>query len=166
MVTSDSSFEWDKFKRDYNKHYVSAAEEAEPAFSVRKEELLGDHAEHAPGVTEVITDAGEYRDILRDGSWEQFVGRPVPATTEFIEKRDSELATRLAELGIDESLRATEGITLPMLVALGEKGVKTLGLDRDRRALCRSPERRGRHRLLPAEHRRAALRRTITPLSA
>ena len=44
---------------------------------------------------------------------------------EYIEKRDSDLATRLAELGIDESLRATEGITLAMLVALGEKGVKT-----------------------------------------
>jgi transcription termination/antitermination protein NusA len=44
---------------------------------------------------------------------------------EYIEKRDTDLATRLAELGIDESLRATEGITLAMLVALGEKGVKT-----------------------------------------
>ena len=44
---------------------------------------------------------------------------------EYIEKRDAELAARLAELGIDEGLQATEGLTLPMLVALGEKGVKT-----------------------------------------
>jgi N utilization substance protein A len=44
---------------------------------------------------------------------------------EFIEKRDAELATRLAELGMDEEVRSTEGLTLPMLVALGEKGVKT-----------------------------------------
>ena len=39
--------------------------------------------------------------------------------------RDAELATRLEELGIDEDVRGTEGLTLPMLVALGEKGVKT-----------------------------------------
>jgi N utilization substance protein A len=44
---------------------------------------------------------------------------------EFIEKRDAELAARLGELGVDEDVRATEGLTLPMLVALGEKGVKT-----------------------------------------
>jgi N utilization substance protein A len=44
---------------------------------------------------------------------------------EFIEKRDAELTSRLAELGMDEEVRSTEGLTLPMLVALGEKGVKT-----------------------------------------
>jgi transcription termination/antitermination protein NusA len=44
---------------------------------------------------------------------------------EFIEKRDAELATRLEELGVEEDVRSTEGLTLPMLVALGEKGVKT-----------------------------------------
>jgi N utilization substance protein A len=44
---------------------------------------------------------------------------------EYIEKRDADLAARLAELGIDEGLQATEGLSLPMLVALGEKGVKT-----------------------------------------
>src|SRR4029079_7012458 len=44
---------------------------------------------------------------------------------EFIEKRDAELATRLEELGVEEDGRTTEGLTLPMLVALGEKGVKT-----------------------------------------
>jgi N utilization substance protein A len=44
---------------------------------------------------------------------------------EYIDKRDAELATRLEELGIDEDVRSTEGLTLPMLVALGEKGVKT-----------------------------------------
>jgi transcription termination/antitermination protein NusA len=44
---------------------------------------------------------------------------------EFIEKRDADLAARLAELGLSEEVRETEGLTLPMLVALGEKGVKT-----------------------------------------
>ena len=44
---------------------------------------------------------------------------------EFIEKRDAELATRLEELGVDQDVRSTEGLTLAMLVALGEKGVKT-----------------------------------------
>src|SRR5213592_4055279 len=41
---------------------------------------------------------------------------------EFIEKRDSELAARLEELGVEEDVRTTEGLTLAMLVALGEKG--------------------------------------------
>ncbi|SKA40955.1 NusA antitermination factor [Enhydrobacter aerosaccus] len=45
---------------------------------------------------------------------------------EYIEKRDAELADKLAELGMDEAVRSIEGLTLPMLVALGEKGVKTL----------------------------------------
>jgi len=44
---------------------------------------------------------------------------------EYIEKRDAELATRLEELGVDEDVRSTEGLTLAMIVALGEKGVKT-----------------------------------------
>jgi N utilization substance protein A len=45
---------------------------------------------------------------------------------EFIERRDAELATRLEELGVGEEVRAIEGLDLAMLVALGEKGVKTL----------------------------------------
>jgi N utilization substance protein A len=45
---------------------------------------------------------------------------------EYIEKRDAELASRLEELGVAEEVRAAEGLTLPMLVALGENGVKTL----------------------------------------
>ena len=44
---------------------------------------------------------------------------------EFIERRDAELSARLDELGVDEEVRATEGLSLPMLAALGEKGVKT-----------------------------------------
>ncbi len=44
---------------------------------------------------------------------------------EFIEKRDADLAARLAELGISDEVREMEGLTLPMLVALGEKDVKT-----------------------------------------
>ena len=45
---------------------------------------------------------------------------------EFIEKRDAELATRLAELGVSEEVQSTEGLTLAMVVALGDKGVKSL----------------------------------------
>src|ERR1700756_2171426 len=45
---------------------------------------------------------------------------------EFIEKRDAELAARLEELGVSEEVRAIEGLALPMLVALGDKGVKSL----------------------------------------
>ena len=44
---------------------------------------------------------------------------------EFIEKRDADLAARLADLGISEEVQAVEGLNLAMLVALGEKGVKT-----------------------------------------
>jgi N utilization substance protein A len=45
---------------------------------------------------------------------------------EYIEKRDAELAQRLEELGVSEDVRNTEGLSLPMLVALAEQGVKTL----------------------------------------
>ncbi|HSI01215.1 MAG TPA: transcription termination factor NusA [Reyranella sp.] len=45
---------------------------------------------------------------------------------EFIERRDAELTSRLAELGMSEELQGVEGLTLPMLVALGGQGVKTL----------------------------------------
>jgi len=45
---------------------------------------------------------------------------------EYIEKRDAELAQRLEELGVAEDVRSAEGLTLPMLVALGDAGVKTL----------------------------------------
>jgi N utilization substance protein A len=45
---------------------------------------------------------------------------------EFIEKRDAELAARLEELGVSEEVRGVEGLDLSMLVALGDKGVKSL----------------------------------------
>jgi N utilization substance protein A len=45
---------------------------------------------------------------------------------EYIEKRDAELAQRLEELGVSEDVRNAEGLSLPMLVALAEQGVKTL----------------------------------------
>src|SRR5690242_11927294 len=45
---------------------------------------------------------------------------------EYIEKRDAELTQRLEELGVSEDVRNTEGLTLPMLVALAEQGVKSL----------------------------------------
>jgi N utilization substance protein A len=45
---------------------------------------------------------------------------------EYIEKRDAELAARLEEFGVSEEVRGIEGLDLSMLVALGEKGVKSL----------------------------------------
>jgi N utilization substance protein A len=45
---------------------------------------------------------------------------------EFIEKRDAELAARLEELGVSPEVRGIEGLDLSMLVALGDKGVKSL----------------------------------------
>jgi N utilization substance protein A len=45
---------------------------------------------------------------------------------EYLEKRDAELAERLASLGVAEDVANAEGLTLPMVVALGEAGVKTL----------------------------------------
>jgi len=45
---------------------------------------------------------------------------------EYIEKRDTELTQRLEELGVSEEVRAVEGLSLPMLAALAEQGVKTL----------------------------------------
>ncbi|MDP3158876.1 MAG: helix-hairpin-helix domain-containing protein, partial [Reyranella sp.] len=45
---------------------------------------------------------------------------------EFIEKRDAELASRLEALGVSEEVRNAESLTLAMIVALGDAGVKTL----------------------------------------
>ena len=60
-----------------------------------------------------------------EGFDEEIAGELQRRAKEYIEKRDAELAERLGQLGMDEELRNTEGLTLPMLVALGEKGVKT-----------------------------------------
>jgi N utilization substance protein A len=44
----------------------------------------------------------------------------------FIERRNVEFGERRKELGVDDAIAAIEGVTPVMLVALGEKGVKTL----------------------------------------
>ncbi len=44
----------------------------------------------------------------------------------FLTKRDTELTERRIELGVSEEVAAIEDLTPAMLVALGEKGVKTL----------------------------------------
>jgi N utilization substance protein A len=46
--------------------------------------------------------------------------------TAYIAKRDEEMNRKRAELGVTDELAAVEGLTPTMLVALGEKGVKTL----------------------------------------
>ncbi|HEX7389279.1 MAG TPA: helix-hairpin-helix domain-containing protein, partial [Acidiphilium sp.] len=43
-----------------------------------------------------------------------------------IEKKATEMEQRRQELGVDDALTALDGLTAPMLVALGEAGVKTL----------------------------------------
>jgi len=45
---------------------------------------------------------------------------------EFIEKRNEEYETKRVALGVSDEVAAIEGLTPPMLAALGEKGVKTL----------------------------------------
>jgi len=45
---------------------------------------------------------------------------------EFLERRDAELDTKRRELGVEDSIAEFDVLTPAMLVALGEKGVKTL----------------------------------------
>ncbi|HVY86997.1 MAG TPA: transcription termination factor NusA [Caulobacterales bacterium] len=46
--------------------------------------------------------------------------------TEFLEKQAAELEAKRKELGVEDALAAVPGLTAPMLVTLGQKGVKTL----------------------------------------
>jgi len=61
-----------------------------------------------------------------EGFDEDIAGELQRRAREFIEKRDAELAARLEELGVSEEVRGVEGLDLGMLVALGDKGVKSL----------------------------------------
>jgi N utilization substance protein A len=61
-----------------------------------------------------------------EGFDEDIAGELQRRAREFIEKRDAELASRLEELGVSEEVRGVEGLDLSMLVALGDKGVKSL----------------------------------------
>lgn len=45
---------------------------------------------------------------------------------EYIDKRNSEMEEKRKALGVSDDVAGIEGLTPPMLVALGEKGVKTL----------------------------------------
>ncbi|WP_062227076.1 transcription termination factor NusA [Aureimonas frigidaquae] len=45
---------------------------------------------------------------------------------EYLDQREAELDARRRELGVSDELREIEGLTTPMLVALGEDDVKTL----------------------------------------
>jgi N utilization substance protein A len=44
----------------------------------------------------------------------------------FLQERDERLEARRHELGVSDDIAAIEGVTPTILVALGEKGVKTL----------------------------------------
>jgi N utilization substance protein A len=46
--------------------------------------------------------------------------------TEFLDKQAAELEAKRKELGVEDALTQVPGLTAPMLVSLGEKGVKTL----------------------------------------
>ncbi len=45
---------------------------------------------------------------------------------EFLDRKAAELEAKRVELGVEDALKAVPGLTAQMLVALGEKGVKTL----------------------------------------
>ena len=45
---------------------------------------------------------------------------------EFLEQQEAELDAKLTELGVDEALKEVPGVTLKILVKLGENGVKTV----------------------------------------
>lgn len=47
-------------------------------------------------------------------------------SVEYLDKRNSEMEEKRKALGVSDDVAAIEGLTPPMLVALGEKGVKTL----------------------------------------
>ncbi|BDA87082.1 transcription termination/antitermination protein NusA [Aureimonas sp. SA4125] len=45
---------------------------------------------------------------------------------EYLERRESEFDTKRKDLGVEDALRGIDGLTTPMLVALGEDGIKTM----------------------------------------
>ena len=61
-----------------------------------------------------------------EGFDENVAGELIRRAEAFITRRDSELSDRRVELGVADEVAAIEVLTPAMLVALGEKGVKTL----------------------------------------
>jgi N utilization substance protein A len=61
-----------------------------------------------------------------EGFDETVAGELIRRAEAFITRRDGELSERRVELGVAEEVAAIEVLTPAMLVALGEKGVKTL----------------------------------------
>ncbi len=61
-----------------------------------------------------------------EGFDENVAGELIRRAEQFLVKRDSELTERRIALGVNEDVAAVEALTPAMLVALGEKGVKTL----------------------------------------
>ena len=61
-----------------------------------------------------------------EGFDEETAGEIQARAREFLERQEAEHDARRVELGVEDSLRAIDGLTTPMLVALGEDGVKSL----------------------------------------
>jgi N utilization substance protein A len=61
-----------------------------------------------------------------EGFDEETAGELQNRAIEFIEARNQELDERRRELGVEDSVADVAGVTAPMLVALGEAGVKSL----------------------------------------
>ena len=61
-----------------------------------------------------------------EGFDENVAGELIRRAEQFLIKRDNELTERRIALGVTEEVAAMEALTPAMLVALGEKGVKTL----------------------------------------
>jgi N utilization substance protein A len=83
-------------------------------------------------VTEGFADVEEVafvpvEELASIGGFEQPFAEELHRRAEaYIAARDAELEKRRHELGVSDEIAAIEGITPPMLVTLGEKGVKTL----------------------------------------
>ena len=61
-----------------------------------------------------------------EGFDDETAGEIQSRAQEYLERRESEFDTKRKELGVEDALREIDGITTPMLVALGEDGVKTM----------------------------------------
>ena len=61
-----------------------------------------------------------------EGFDENVAGELIRRAEAFLTRRDTELNDKRVELGVTDEIASIETLTLPMLVALGEKGVKSL----------------------------------------
>src|SRR6187455_807173 len=61
-----------------------------------------------------------------EGFDEETAGELQERAREYLKQQEEELDTKRRELGVDDAVRDVPGITLPMMVKLGEGGIKTV----------------------------------------